>query len=48
MGISRLELVGELDPLEDVDVELLLDTRRRVRQALGFPPDDFEGATPPG
>jgi tetratricopeptide (TPR) repeat protein len=42
MGISRLELVGEADPLEDVDVELLLNARRRVRQSLGFPPDDLD------
>jgi hypothetical protein len=40
MGMSRLDVVGEADPLEDADVELLFDTRRRVRQALGFPPDE--------
>jgi hypothetical protein len=40
MGMSRLDLIGEADPLEDVDVELLLDINRRVREKLGFPPDD--------
>ena len=39
MGMSRLDLIGEADPLEDVDVELLLDINRRVRDNLGFPPD---------
>jgi Tetratricopeptide repeat len=42
MGMGRLDLIGEDDPLEDVDVELLLTIRRRVRQALGFPPDPAE------
>lgn len=42
MGISRLDIVGEADPLEDADVELLLDVRRRVRAALGMPPDRFD------
>ena len=40
MGMSRLDLIGEADPLEDVDVELLLDINRRVRQKLGLPPDE--------
>jgi hypothetical protein len=42
MGMSRLDVIGEADPLDDVDVEVLFDTRRRVRQALGFPPDDAD------
>jgi tetratricopeptide (TPR) repeat protein len=41
MGISRLELIADDEELEDVEVELLLTTRRRVRQALGLPAEDL-------
>lgn len=41
MGVSRLEL-GEPDSLEDVDVIELLNIRRHVRQALGYPPDELD------
>jgi hypothetical protein len=44
MGMSRLDLITDDDPLEDVDVEVLMNTRRRVRHALGFPPDEFDEA----
>lgn len=46
MGISRLELVADTEELEDVEVELLMDTRRRVRQALGFPPEAMPDPEP--
>jgi hypothetical protein len=42
MGLGRLDLVADDDPLEDVEVELLFNARRRVRQALGFPPDELD------
>jgi tetratricopeptide (TPR) repeat protein len=43
MGMSRLDLVAETDPLEDYEVEMLFDARRRIRQELGFPPDEDDG-----
>ncbi|MCU1616238.1 MAG: hypothetical protein JWO98_3778, partial [Frankiales bacterium] len=42
MGVNRLDLATEEHLIEDVEVELLLNVRRRVRQALGFPPDAFD------
>jgi hypothetical protein len=42
MGVNRVELAGEGEPAEDFEVMLLLITRRRVRRALGFPPDDLD------
>lgn len=43
MGVSRLELSSEAD-VDDDDFEVveLLNARRRVRQALGFPPDELD------
>jgi len=40
MGVARWDLDEEA---EDSEVEMLLATRRRVRQALGFPPDELDG-----
>jgi hypothetical protein len=42
MGVSRLELAGDTDGSADFDVEMLLNVRRRVRQELGFPPDELD------
>jgi hypothetical protein len=42
MGISRLDLVADTDEVEELEVELLFNTRRRVREALGFPPDEID------
>jgi predicted MarR family transcription regulator len=42
MGLSRLELVTDEDELEEFDVEQLLRTRRRIREALGYPPDEHD------
>jgi hypothetical protein len=42
MGVSRLDVTADTDWPEDYEVEVLLDVRRRVRQALGFPPDELD------
>lgn len=46
MGLSRLELVTDTDELEEFEVEMLLAARRRIRQALGYPPDAFDEPEP--
>lgn len=46
MGVSRLELDAGTDLVDDFDVTVLLNTRRRIRQALGFPPDDLDELGP--
>ncbi|MGY2082378.1 hypothetical protein [Blastococcus sp. SYSU DS0539] len=43
MGMSRLQLTPESDEPYDYEVEMLLDARSRVREALGFPPDELDG-----
>jgi hypothetical protein len=42
MGLSRLELVTDDEELQEYEVEALLATRRRVREALGYPPDEYD------
>ena len=42
MGVTRLDLAAGSELPEDYEVEVLLNARRRVRQALGFPPDDLD------
>jgi tetratricopeptide (TPR) repeat protein len=42
MGVTRLELASESELPEEYEVDELLSVRRRVRQALGFPPDDLD------
>lgn len=43
MGLNRLDLgsATDRDP-EDYEIIELLDVRRRIRGALGFPPDDLD------
>jgi hypothetical protein len=43
MGMTRLDLVTEDDEVEAADIEMLFAIRRRVREQLGFPPDDHGG-----
>jgi hypothetical protein len=47
MGVTRLELDAPEDA-EDDDVELitLLNVRRHVREALGYPPDELDEMRP--
>jgi hypothetical protein len=40
MGLDRLDLDADFE--DDLDAALLLDVRRRVRQAVGFPPDELD------
>ena len=42
MGVTRLDLAAGSELPEDYEVEVLLNARRRVRQALGFPPDNLD------
>jgi predicted Zn-dependent protease len=42
MGLGRLELVTDDEELQEYEVETLLATRRRVREALGYPPDEYD------
>ena len=42
MGVSRLQLATDTDEPEAWEVEILFDVRGRVRQELGFPPDDLD------
>ena len=42
MGVSRLELAADSDEPPVFDVRILLGVRRRIRQELGFPPDDWD------
>jgi hypothetical protein len=42
MGISRLELATESERPAAWEVEDLFRVRQRLRQALGFPPDDLD------
>ena len=42
MGVGRVELAGDEEHTSDFDLEMLLTTRRRVREALGFPPDELD------
>jgi hypothetical protein len=42
MGVNRLDLDGAADTDVDYEVVYLLDVRRRIRQALGFPPDELD------
>lgn len=42
MGVSRLELASESEMPADWQVEDLFRARRRLREALGFPPDDLD------
>ena len=39
MGVARLDLAD--DETMDHEVEMLLATRRRIRSALGYPPDEL-------
>jgi hypothetical protein len=41
MAVSRMELASEEPELHEV--ETLFSARRRIRAALGFPPDDLDG-----
>jgi hypothetical protein len=45
MGVSRLDLDSVADT-EDHEVITLLNVRRHVRQALGFPPDEWDETYP--
>lgn len=49
IGLRHAELPGEDDDPEDMGYQTvyLLGGRRRVRQALGFPPDDLDELVPP-
>jgi predicted Zn-dependent protease len=42
MGLGRLELVTDDEELQEYEVETLLATRRRIREALGYPPDEHD------
>lgn len=42
MGVNRLDLDASPDTDDDYDVVVLLNARRRIRQALGFPPDELD------
>ena len=42
MGVNRLELNAAADTLDDYETLALLNVRRRIRQALGFPPDELD------
>jgi tetratricopeptide (TPR) repeat protein len=42
MGVNRLDLDDAADTDVDYEVVYLLDVRRRIRQALGFPPDELD------
>jgi hypothetical protein len=47
MGVSRLELSTEADRVEDdYEIITLLNARRRIRQSLGFPPDELDDPRP--
>ena len=46
MGVNRLDLRTGVDPPLDFRLIILLRARRRVRQALGFPPDDIDLIVP--
>lgn len=43
MAMSRLDLASESDEPDDYEAEGLLAARSRIREALGFPPDDLDG-----
>jgi tetratricopeptide (TPR) repeat protein len=42
MGVTRLELSAATDTADDYEIVVLLNVRRRIRQALGFPPDELD------
>jgi tetratricopeptide (TPR) repeat protein len=43
MGVNRLDLTATVDAADDdYEIVTLLDTRRRIREALGFPPDELD------
>jgi len=42
MGANRIQLGDDSDVDDDFEVVELLNIRRRVRQALGFPPDELD------
>jgi tetratricopeptide (TPR) repeat protein len=43
MGVNRLQLTAAVDAADDdYEIVTLLDTRRRIREALGFPPDELD------
>jgi hypothetical protein len=43
IGVNRIQLADDTDvDVDDFDVVELLNVRRRVRQALGFPPDELD------
>jgi hypothetical protein len=44
MGVSRLDLSDAVETAEDYELEYVLNARQRIRQALGFPPDELDEA----
>jgi tetratricopeptide (TPR) repeat protein len=43
MGVNRLDLTATVDVADDdYEIVTLLDARRRIREALGFPPDELD------
>jgi hypothetical protein len=42
MGVNRLEMDAAADTDDDYEIVELLNVRRRIRQALGFPPDELD------
>jgi tetratricopeptide (TPR) repeat protein len=42
MGINRLDLSSGSEFPEEYEVDVLLNVRRRIRRALGFPPDELD------
>ena len=42
MGLTRLDMAAGTELPQDYEVEELLNVRRRVREALGFPPDELD------
>lgn len=43
IGLNRVDLDTELDAIDDdSDLIILLNVRRRVREQLGFPPDEID------
>ena len=43
IGVNRLQLVDDIDATaHDHEIEELIHTRRRIREALGYPADDLD------